>query len=125
VQLPIYQAALETLEAGKDRVEDGHVLRAADRDVWNEFESSRSKERFERMGLIFVDLARIPEAANSRAFVDPFHPGEYLVLASVIAALKDQRVRQLLPRIDVDALERTRQEAEAAGNYLNVFGSRF
>jgi len=125
VQLPYLREAVTALDAGKDYAEDGKIFRGADMRIWREFESGETRALFESMGILFVDFARLPGSEDPRAFIDSMHPGEALVLASVIAALHDPRVRQLLPAIDIDALERTRQEADAAGNFLNVFGSRF
>jgi hypothetical protein len=48
----------------------------------------------------------LPEAMNSQAFIDEFHPGEYLVLTLLIAMLKDPRIGKLLPDIDLGALEK-------------------
>jgi len=89
------------------------------------FESAETRNLFESMGVHFIDLVHLPEAMNSRAFVEPFHPGEYLVLASVIAMLKDPLIGKLLPQIDIKALERRKAAAEVAGNYFNVFGHEF
>ena len=77
------------------------------------------------MGINFVDLTGLPEAANSQAFIDAFHPGEYLVLTSLIAMLKDPRIGKLLPDIDMGPLEKRKIAAEAAENYFHVYGHEF
>ena len=93
--------------------------------VWSIFERSETRDLIESMGIHFVDLAGLPEAANSQAFIDAFHPGEYLVLTSLIAMLKDARIGKLLPDIDIGALEKRKVAAEAARNYFNVYGHEF
>jgi hypothetical protein len=67
----------------------------------------------------------LPEAKNSQAFIDVFHPGEYLVLTSLIAMLKDPRIAKLLPDIDIGTLEKRKLAAEASRNYFNVYGHEF
>jgi len=125
MQLPYFRDAADLLEAGEDYRKDEMMLRGADMRIWRDFESERTRALFDSMGIVFFDLARLPGYDNPPAFINAIHPGEALVLRSVIAALRDPRVRGLLPDIDIEALERTRQDAEAAGNYLDVFGSRF
>jgi hypothetical protein len=93
--------------------------------VWSIFEKSQTRDLIESMGINFIDLTGLPEAMNSQAFVDAFHPGEYLVLASVIAMLKDPRIGKLLPDIDLGALEKKKMAAETAQNYYNVYGHEF
>jgi hypothetical protein len=93
--------------------------------VWGIFERSETRDLIESMGINFVDLTGLPEAANSQAFIDAFHPGEYLVLTSLIAMLKDPRIGKLLPDIDTGALEKRKISAEAAGNYFRVYGHEF
>ncbi|MGB8629837.1 MAG: hypothetical protein WCD69_10655 [Xanthobacteraceae bacterium] len=93
--------------------------------IWRIFERSETRDLIESMGITFVDLTGLPEAANSQAFVDAFHPGEYLVLASLIAMLKDPRIGKLLPDIDLGALEKRKIVAESARNYFNVYGHEF
>jgi hypothetical protein len=93
--------------------------------VWSIFERFETRDLIESMGIHFVDLAGLPEAANSQAFIDAFHPGEYLVLTSLIAMLKDVRIGKLLSDIDIGALEKRKVAAEAARNYFNVYGHEF
>jgi hypothetical protein len=52
------------------------------------------------MGINFIDLTGLPEAANSQSL----SPGEYLVLTSLIAMLKNPRIGKLLPDIDTGTL---------------------
>jgi len=125
VQLPLPKPVLDVMDAGEDYVDEGQAYRGADMKLWRDFESAQSRQLFDAMGILFVDLARIPETANLLAFIDPAHPGEYLVLAAVIAMLKDPRLSALLPAIDLNALEQRKRQAEADRNYFDVFRDRF
>jgi hypothetical protein len=71
------------------------------------------------MGINFIDLTGLPEAANSQSL----SPGEYLVLTSLIAMLKNPRIG-LLPDIDTGTLVK-KIAAETARNYFNVYGREF
>jgi hypothetical protein len=93
--------------------------------VWSIFERSETRNLIDSMGINFIDLTGLPEASNSQAFIDAFHPGEYLVLTSLIAMLKDPRIGRLLPDVDIGALEKRKVAAEAARNYFNVYGHEF
>ena len=72
------------------------------------------------MGINFIDLTGLPEAANSQSL----SPGEYLVLTSLIAMLKNPRIG-LLPDIDTGTLVKKKIAAETAQNYFNVYGREF
>lgn len=93
--------------------------------VWSIFERAETRELIESMGINFIDLTGLPEAANSQAFIDAFHPSEYLVLTSLIAMLRDPRIGKLLPDIDIGTLEKRKSVAESARNYFNVYGHEF
>jgi hypothetical protein len=119
VQLPL---DLRRLELSRP---SGNGAGGSPDSVWSIFERSETKKLIESMGINFVDLSGLREATNSQAFIDAFHPGEYLVLTSLIAMLKDPRIGRLLPDIDLAALEKKKIAAEAAGNYFRVYGHEF
>ena len=119
VQLPLDLRRLELLRPS------GESAGGSPDSVWSIFERPETRDLIESMGINFVDLTGLPEAANSQAFIDAFHPGEYLVLTSLIAMLKDPRIGKLLPDIDMGALEKRKIAAEAAANYFHVYGHEF
>jgi hypothetical protein len=117
VQLPIDVSRLKLPRPTGDNA-DGNPD-----SVWSIFERSETRDLIESMGINFIDLTGLPEAMNSQAFIDEFHPGEYLFLTSLIAMLKDPRIGKLLPDIDLGALEKRKNAAEE--NYFNVYGHEF
>jgi len=122
VQLPILQAALDILDAGQDFHQLSQFY-GSDMAIWRQFEGQETKALFQSMGVIFDDLARIPESADPRYFIDAAHPGEYAVLAAVVQMLKDPRARAALPEVDISALER--ELSEPTDNYFDVYYNRF
>jgi hypothetical protein len=70
---------------------------------------------------VFFDFAHAPVNWDSRLFVDPNHPSEYLVLWSWLEMMKDPRVQQALPEIDVRSLQRTLEEHARSGTFFDVF----
>jgi hypothetical protein len=126
VQMPLPKATLDILNADRDfQVHGGRTVSGMATGIWRQFQSAETRDLFRRLGILFADLSQLPEASDDRAFVNPLHPGEYLVLCSVIAMLKDPLIKAALPAIDVSALEETRRRAAADGNYFDLFKDRF
>jgi len=125
VQLPLPEEVVSVLDGDSDFVEDQKTYRARDRQVWKEFETDRTRAAFKEMGIVFFDFVRSTKVGDRHLFADVSHPGEYLVLSSMIEMLKDPYMRSLLPNIDIERLESIKRKSKSDQSYFDIFQSNF
>lgn len=117
IQLPMLKAVTDYL--------DSDVSYHAQAGTWRAFQSARMMETFDKLGIAFFDLSRIPENEDSRNFIDPAHMTESGTLAGMVHLLDEPRFRQIFPVLDKDRLSRDLAEAMARGEYLHIYPNRF
>ena len=92
--------------------------------TWRAFESARMTATFDKVGIAFFDLSRIPESADSRNFIDPAHMTESGTLAGIVHLLDQQRFRAIFPALDKNRLRRDLEQAMERGEFLHVYPNR-
>lgn len=121
VQLPYLKSAVDILDNGSRYK---HYL-PADGGVWQELQGAQMQRILYDMGIRFFDLSHLPVGEDSEAFLDPAHPDEQGVLASIIALAENPEFRNLLPDIDLAGLRATYEQARRSGSFINVYRDRF
>ena len=123
VQLPFIPSALAVFDAQKDYADRNTSIAAGDLAIWREFESPETVARFVRMGIHFFNFSRLANEWRPYCFFDAVHPGEYLVLESVLQILKEPHIHAALPEIDISPLDALKRQAESKHNCFSVFDS--
>jgi hypothetical protein len=118
IQVPFPSLVTSFLDASKDFTIHGMRYPSS---LWREFEKPQTAATFAGWGISFFNSGRISRNDGAACFFDSMHPGEYPTLVATITALKDPRVRAVLPAIDIGALEQQRDRAKATGNCFDVF----
>jgi hypothetical protein len=116
IQLPMLKAVTDYL--------DNDPSYHAQAGTWREFESAEMMAIFNRLGIAFFDLSRIPETADSRNFIDPAHMTESGTLAGIVHLLDEPRFRGIFPALDKDRLRRDLDQAMERGEFLHIYPNR-
>lgn len=116
VQFPMLKTVVDYLDADPSY----HAQAGA----WREFQSPVMAERFDRLGIPFFDLSRIPENADSRNFIDPAHTTESGTLAGIVHLLAEPRFTGIFPALENDRLRRDLQQAMDSGTFFHIYPNR-
>jgi hypothetical protein len=116
IQLPIYATAIDYLDT-----DPAYHPYAG---VWRAFQSDETRRMFERLGITFYDLVRMPENNEADTFVDPAHPSELGILRCLLAMSSDPRFKSVFPLIDPERLRRENEDAKWRPSY-DVYMDRF
>ena len=110
-QAPIYGPILSGLEA-----------QSAQEGVLRDFEAHEAAGYFGRLDIIFFDFLRLPPYSDDYAyFIDPVHPSEVVDAVMLLKMAEDPRVRALLPRLDIPALQQKIDQDRSARQHLFLY----